>query len=113
MNAFAALGIIVVTMVMLKNVWFVYSGLVGLATSVAFVYITQYYTAGSWRPVQEIARASKTGPATNIISGVAIGFESTAITAIVISIALYLAYYFGSMSGVEHGALFGTAVATM
>src|SRR5204863_2278881 len=72
-----------------------------------------YSTAGSWRPVQEIARASKTGPATNIISGVAIGFESTAVTAIVISIALYLAYYFGSMSGVQHGALFGTAVATM
>jgi K(+)-stimulated pyrophosphate-energized sodium pump len=113
MNVVAAIGIAVVTMVMLKNVWFVYAGLVGLATSIAFVYITQYYTAGTYRPVQEIARASKTGPATNIISGVAIGFESTAITAIVISIAIAAAYYFGSQSGLPDGGLFGTAVATM
>src|SRR5205823_6196215 len=88
-------------------------GLIGLATSVAFVYITQYYTAGAWRPVQELARASKTGPATNIISGVAVGFESTAITAIVISAALALSFYFGTMSGLPNGGLFGTAVATM
>jgi K(+)-stimulated pyrophosphate-energized sodium pump len=97
---------------------------VGILLSVAFVYITQYYTAGTYRPVQEIARASRTGPATNIISGVAIGFESTAVTAIVISIAIAAAYYFGSQSGVCAGVqtsaglscdsgLFGTAVATM
>jgi K(+)-stimulated pyrophosphate-energized sodium pump len=98
---------------MLNNVWFVYAGLVGLATSIAFVYITQYYTAGTYRPVQELARASKTGPATNIISGVAIGFESTAITAIVISIAIALAFFFGTQSGLPNGGLFGTAVATM
>jgi K(+)-stimulated pyrophosphate-energized sodium pump len=119
MTVLAALGIAFVTMSMLRDVWFVWAGLVGLGTSVAFVYITQYYTAGSWRPVQEIARASKTGPATNIISGVAVGFESTAITAVVISVALALAYFFGSQSAVAaqtgaiSGGLFGTAVATM
>jgi K(+)-stimulated pyrophosphate-energized sodium pump len=113
MTAVAALGIAFVTMTMLKNVWFVWAGLVGLVTSVAFVYITQYYTAGKWRPVQELAQASKTGPATNIISGVAVGFESTAITAIVISAALAASFYFGTMSGVPNGGLFGTAVATM
>ncbi len=46
-------------------VWFFAAGIVGLATSIAFVYITQYYTAGAWRPVQDIAKASRTGPATN------------------------------------------------
>ncbi len=113
MTALCAVGIAFVTMQMLGSWWLVASGLVGLATSVAFVYMTQYYTAGSWRPVQEIARASKTGPATNIISGVAVGLETTGPTAIVITIALFLSYRFGEMSGVVNGGLYGTAVATM
>ena len=96
-------------------VWFFGAGLVGLATSVAFVYITQYYTAGAWRPVKEIAEASKTGPATNIISGVAVGFETTAVTAITLAIALSLSYWLGTQAlpHVPNGGVFGTAVATM
>jgi K(+)-stimulated pyrophosphate-energized sodium pump len=96
-------------------VWFFGAGLVGLATSVAFVYITQYYTAGAWRPVKEIAEASKTGPATNIISGVAVGFETTAVTAITIAIALFASHWLGTQAlpNVPNGGVFGTAVATM
>jgi K(+)-stimulated pyrophosphate-energized sodium pump len=100
-------------------IYFFAAGLVGLATSVAFVYITQYYTAGSYRPVRDIAEASKTGPATNIISGTAIGFETTAVTAITIAIALFVSHWLGtqanlvSPTGVNVGGIFGTAVATM
>jgi K(+)-stimulated pyrophosphate-energized sodium pump len=100
-------------------VYFFAAGIVGLATSVAFVYITQFYTAGSFRPVREIAEASKTGPATNIISGTAVGFETTAVTAITISIALFLSHWLGeqanllSADGRNVGGIFGTAVATM
>ncbi|HTI30267.1 MAG TPA: sodium-translocating pyrophosphatase [Methylomirabilota bacterium] len=96
-------------------VWFFGAGVVGLATSVAFVYITQYYTAGNWRPVKEIAEASKTGPATNIISGVAVGFETTAVTAITIAIALFASHWLGTQAlpDVPNGGIFGTAVATM
>jgi K(+)-stimulated pyrophosphate-energized sodium pump len=99
--------------------YFFAAGLVGLATSVAFVYITQYYTAGSYRPVREIAEASKTGPATNIIAGTAIGFETTAVTAITIAIALFASHWLGdqanltSSTGANVGGIFGTAVATM
>ena len=99
--------------------YFFAAGIVGLATSVAFVYITQYYTAGSYRPVREIAEASKTGPATNIIAGTAVGFETTAVTAITISIALFVSHWLGdqahllSADGRNVGGIFGTAVATM
>ena len=124
-------GLAVVTFVMMNTngsvgttfalptwVYFFFAGIVGLATSVAFVYITQFYTAGSFRPVREIAEASKTGPATNIISGTAVGFETTAVTAITISIALFLSFWLGSQAnlvsnGVNVGGIFGTAVATM
>ncbi len=100
-------------------VYFFAAGLVGLATSVAFVYITQFYTAGSYRPVREIAEASKTGPATNIISGTAVGFETTFVTAITIGIALFASHWLGTQAGLttadgrEVGGIFGTAVATM
>jgi K(+)-stimulated pyrophosphate-energized sodium pump len=100
-------------------IWFFLAGLVGLATSIAFVYITQFYTAGSFRPVREIAEASKTGPATNIISGTAVGFETTAVTAITIGIALIASHWLGSQAGLVNaaghdvGGIFGTAVATM
>jgi K(+)-stimulated pyrophosphate-energized sodium pump len=100
-------------------IYFFAAGVVGLATSVAFVYITQYYTAGTFRPVREIAEASKTGPATNIISGTAVGFETTFVTAITIGIALFASHWLGSQAGIvtpdgrDVGGIFGTAVATM
>jgi K(+)-stimulated pyrophosphate-energized sodium pump len=100
-------------------VYFFAAGIVGLATSVAFVYITQFYTAGSFRPVREIAEASKTGPATNIISGTAVGFETTFVTAITIGIALFVSHWLGDKAGLVSsdghnvGGIFGTAVATM
>jgi len=100
-------------------VWFFGAGVVGLATSVAFVYITQYYTAGSFRPVREIAEASKTGPATNIISGTAVGYETTFVTAITIGIAILASHWLGEQAGLHDdtgrnvGGIFGTAVATM
>jgi K(+)-stimulated pyrophosphate-energized sodium pump len=99
--------------------WFFFAGVVGLATSVVFVYITQFYTAGTFRPVREIAEASKTGPATNIISGTAVGFETTFVTAISIGIALLASHWLGAQAGLVNaaghdvGGIFGTAVATM
>jgi K(+)-stimulated pyrophosphate-energized sodium pump len=103
---------------------FALCGLIGIVTSIAFVYITQYYTSGSYRPVKEIAEASKTGPATNIISGLAVGFETVALPALAIGAALISSYWLGDTvdfpnigegSGwmLGSGGIFGTAVATM
>ncbi len=93
--------------------WFFLAGLVGIATSVAFVYLTDYYTGKDFRPVRSIADASTTGHATNIIAGVAIGMESTGLTVLSVCAALLGSFWLGTHSGVPAGGLFGTAIATM
>ena len=97
------------------SAWFYFflCGVIGIAMAQCFVYITQYYTEYKYRPVKAIAEASQTGPATNIIAGMAVGLECTAIPVVVISAAIIASYYLGNMSGVPHAGLFGTAVATM
>ena len=91
------------------------AGVVGILTAYAFVWITQYYTEFKYRPVRSIAEASRTGPATNIISGLAVGFECTGLPVVVISIALMASYKLGQLAlpGVDGAGLYGTAVATM
>src|SRR5205814_1055792 len=88
-------------------------GLIGIATSQAFVYITQYYTEYRYRPVREIAAAAQTGPATTIITGMSVALECTAIPTIVISLAILGSYVLGRATGIPGAALFGPAVATM
>jgi K(+)-stimulated pyrophosphate-energized sodium pump len=120
-SVLSVVGLFITTYTMLGDewYWFFFCGIVGILTGIAFVYITQYYTAGSWRPVQEIAEASKTGPATNIIIGTAVGFETTAATAISIALALVVSFSLGAQAEVDPNippftvGIFGTAVATM
>lgn len=97
------------------NAWinFWACGIIGLLMSVAFLFITQYYTESNYRPVKSIADASLTGPATNIISGIAVGLECVALPVVAIAIALISSFYLGEVSGLQHAGLFGTAVATM
>src|ERR1700735_1063295 len=99
--------------------WLLGCGIVGIVTSFLFVRITEYYTETRYRPVQSIATASLTGPATNIISGLAVGMETPAMPVVVISAALLLSYYFG-VRGLADAAIsdyakgiYGTAIATM
>ena len=103
-------------------VWFGLAGTVGILLSIAFVFITQYYTAGTWRPVREIAAATLTGPATTIITGIAVGFECVALPVLAICVALFLSFFLGSQviihatnipQVINPGGIFGTAVATM
>ncbi|MDR2866724.1 MAG: sodium-translocating pyrophosphatase [Methanomassiliicoccaceae archaeon] len=93
-------------------------GLIGVALGVAIIYITQYYTSGSWRPVKQIAKASETGPATNVIEGIAMGLETTVMPIIAIVLAIVGTYTLGTLAApsvaveFEYG-LFGTAIGTI
>ena len=97
----------------------------GLGASVAIDYITDYYTGSDRGPVGRIARASQTGAATNIITGFAVGLETTALPIVSLVVALIVSYYFGTQFAiswnVNHvaqitpfiGGIYGTTLATM
>ncbi len=111
--ALAIAGLAITVHFMLNNWWLFGAGLVGICASIVIVFVTQYYTEWRYRPVRDIAEASKTGPATNIIMGMSVGFSTTFATALIIGISLLLAYWMGDKSGVMGAGAFGTAVATM
>ncbi|NEW87344.1 MULTISPECIES: sodium-translocating pyrophosphatase [Rhodopseudomonas] len=79
-------------------------GVVGLAVTGLIIWITEYYTGTDFRPVKSIAQASVTGHGTNVIQGLAISMEATALPAIVIIAGILITY---SLAG-----LFGIAIAT-
>ncbi len=98
-----------------NNLWFFAAGVIGIVNSFVFVWITQYYTEYRYRPVLSIAKASVTGAATNIIAGIAVSMECTAMPVIAISAAILGSYYCGRMAlpGTRGAGLYGTAIATM
>jgi K(+)-stimulated pyrophosphate-energized sodium pump len=70
------------------NLRFFWATSVGVALAVAIQFLTDYYTAPEKSPVQEIAKATKTGPATTILSGIASGYESTVMSVIIIALSI-------------------------
>jgi K(+)-stimulated pyrophosphate-energized sodium pump len=75
-------------------------GVVGLAVTGLIVWITEYYTGTDYRPVQAIAAASVTGHGTNIIQGLAVSLESTALPTLVIIAGILFAYGFAGLFGI-------------
>jgi len=84
----------------------------GLVTNVAIGYVTEFYTSYHKRPAQEIAEASQTGPATNIIKGLAVGLKSTVYPILVIVVAIYVSYFFAENAQAGLG-IYGIAMAAM
>jgi K(+)-stimulated pyrophosphate-energized sodium pump len=107
----SALGFIPVTMAYDGgdfSFWELYgSALIGLGVTFLLVAITEYYTGTRWKPVKDIAKASQTGHATNIISGLAVGMQATALPVLVIATGIVGAYYTAGE------ALYGIGVAVM
>jgi len=98
------------------NTWMLYGcGLTGIVLSYIFVWLTDHYTSYAKSPVRSIAEASRTGAATNIISGIAVGMRSTALPVLFICAAIYISYALGNaaLGGIANAGLYGTAVATM
>ena len=81
-----------------------WSGLVGLLVTAAIVVITEYYTGSNFRPVRSVANASVSGHGTNVIQGLAVSLESTALPALTIIVGIVASY--------QLAGLFGIAIAT-
>ena len=90
-----------------------YSMMVGLAVTGLIVWITEYYTGTNHRPVQSVARSSQTGHATNIIQGLAVSMEATALPAIVICVGIIVAYSLAGLIGIGFAATSLLALAGM
>ena len=82
-------------------------GVIGLAVTGLIVWITEYYTGTSFRPVKSVAKASESGHGTNVIQGLAVSMEATALPALVIVVAIVATYSLGGLYGIA------TAVTTM
>jgi K(+)-stimulated pyrophosphate-energized sodium pump len=97
--------------------FFLGAGVVGIILGLAVVFITQYYT-GDHKPVKGIAKASETGPATNVIEGISTGLESTVLPGVCIVAAIIISYmlgYYAAPEGMDEMAfgLYGTAIGTI
>jgi K(+)-stimulated pyrophosphate-energized sodium pump len=89
------------------------SAIIGLALTGIIIWITEYYTGTNFRPVRSIAKASETGHGTNVIQGLAISLESTALPTLAIVAGIIGAYQFAGLMGIAYAATSMLALAGM
>ncbi len=90
-----------------------FCGLTGLVITGLLIWVTEYYTSTEYRPVRSIAKASQTGHGTNVIQGLAISMEATAIPALIICAGIVLTYALGGLFGIAIAASAMLALAGM
>src|SRR3546814_113222 len=90
-----------------------YCIMVGLGVTGMLVWITEYYTGTNYRPVRSIAKSSETGHGTNVIQGLAVSLESTAMPTIVICVGIIVSYQFAGLIGIAFAATAMLALAGM
>ena len=89
------------------------SAMVGLVVTGALVWITEYYTSTEFRPVRVVAKASETGHGTNVISGLAMSMEATAVPAIIIAAGIIVSFQMAGIYGIGIAATTMLALAGM
>ena len=111
----SAVLIYIVTRMLLGEQALAYFGcaIVGLAVTGLIVWVTEYYTSTEYRPVRSVARSSETGHATNVIQGLAVSMEATAVPAIIVAVGIAVAYQFGGIYGISIAATTMLALAGM
>ena len=111
----SAVLIYTVTRMLLGEQALAYFGcaIVGLAVTGLIVWVTEYYTSTAYRPVRSVARSSETGHATNVIQGLAVSMEATAVPAIIVAVGIAVAYQFGGIYGISIAATTMLALAGM
>ncbi len=90
-----------------------YCGLTGLVVTTLLIWVTEYYTSTKYRPVKSIAKSSETGHGTNVIQGLSISMESTALPVIIIAAGILVSYINAELFGVAIAATSMLAVAGM
>jgi K(+)-stimulated pyrophosphate-energized sodium pump len=90
-----------------------YCALLGLVITGLIIWITEYYTGTAYRPVRSIAKASETGHGTNVIQGLAISLEATALPTLVIVAGIIIAYGLAGLMGIAYAATAMLALAGM
>ena len=109
-GSYASSALVVAGSLILSKVFFgtfnyALSIIFGLVVGLAIGYITEVYTSGDYRFVKKIAQQSETGPATTVISGIAVGMQSTAVPILLIAIGIIGAYWFGGLYGIALAAV--------
>ena len=111
-SAAVLVAALVLSYVMFGSVYFGVTIVAGLIVGVLIGQFTEVYTSDAYKSVKKIAKQSETGSATNIISGIAVGFQSTAVTIVLICIGIFISFFFGSKAGLN-GGIYGIALAAV
>jgi len=109
----AAIGFYIVTSYLMDDLKYFWASLVGLVVTIAITIISEYYTSTKYNPVRSVARASETGPGTNIIAGLAVGLKSTWPIVLVICLGILASYSLAGVYGIALAAVGMLSVAGM
>ncbi len=110
MGSYFSAVVVIVASLVLSNMFFgnmnaAIAIIAGLIVGLAIGKITEIYTSADYKSVKQIAEASQTGPATNIITGISVGMLSTAIPILFVAVGIFVAYYFAGVYGIALAAV--------